>query len=1059
MSSELARSARALGRDMNFFGSKEKDFVIQTKGRVKINFGDKFIELFNGSKFTTGDNFIKTTEGAPSSTDSDGFYFDEDTGTLYLKIGDKIYEIFSNAKLQDGFISYKEEQDLTGENQTLAKENIGSIFQTPEDAENSGGSGVVYIASENKAYILQNGVLYPITNNTEINIGDDSSSEGDGYYFDKTITIDVDEEGPVLIINGLNRCIRIGTEDNNTTICHGSDGGTINSNKSLVIKINDKKVINIKEGKVEFSAILNALKGIITDEIFSSNYEKGDPSMGEGKGWGIWIDQESGESYLQVDNILTKSNNPPVYLAYQEALNLIKTENVIPGKLYVVLDYQNEWEITPVEEIFGNKFPKEGFDPKEDSLDPSKYDDDSLKEPLFGVDRNVRPIILEGKSESSFLDEIQYFYREDSQDVLDMRYDIREDNYSIVEEAFNDEQFDISNTLLEFPNKGRIYYMRDSWNNEAPCDFKHFVNEKGEYIFTSPDNKDLSSLNTSESIVCANNKILDVSIRNSETLNPMILKGKSINSNTVGGTFENVVIGDSESTIEYNYFNGVIKNCEFKGVFTNNSIGCTMDSCTFDKDVINNEFNKDITNCEFLENVENNIFDMSLEESKFSKLFSNQFTGSMKKCEFSGEDGIEMRENQFVGDFSECIWNGNVYSNTIRVDTVEKCTFKKDVIANQATSSLWSENTFEDTIAYNIFQANVVQLTTEGYTNNNQFIGRIENVYFYKDASNPNYGINNNIVNGLFRNCNIYVDFSHNTITGPIENSSFNIGESEQSNCLFNYNDIKAASINTLVTNGDCRRNTIKAEVFGPATLNGDFESNTLIYFNMRGITTNKMLNCTGKGENFIGTLDAEFDGCEFSGISNCTFRSAPIKFAKFRHSFGGQNFDSNDSIKDLDLLYDENHQVDVFFHKGKVEVTCQSCISPIKGEIKMFNGDISKIPEGWHICDGSEGTPNLIDKFIKADSKTGESTDEDSMDYPFEINSENVPVGDHAHTYTTGGSDGGTTRSNTESSSTPYANTLAESEGTTSEPTSGTDKTLEIKLPRYYSLIFIMKL
>lgn len=56
MSKELARSARALGRDMNFFGSKEKDFVIQTKGRVKINFGDKFIELFNGSKFTVGNS-------------------------------------------------------------------------------------------------------------------------------------------------------------------------------------------------------------------------------------------------------------------------------------------------------------------------------------------------------------------------------------------------------------------------------------------------------------------------------------------------------------------------------------------------------------------------------------------------------------------------------------------------------------------------------------------------------------------------------------------------------------------------------------------------------------------------------------------------------------------------------------------------------------------------------------------------------------------------------------------------------------------------------------------
>lgn len=115
-----------------------------------------------------------------------------------------------------------------------------------------------------------------------------------------------------------------------------------------------------------------------------------------------------------------------------------------------------------------------------------------------------------------------------------MRYDIKEDNYSIIEKEFDDENFDISDTFLEFPNKGRIYYARDSWNNEAPCDFKHFTNADGKYVFTSPDGKDLSSMNTVDSIVCSNNKILDVTIRISDSINPMIITGKRINSNTVG---------------------------------------------------------------------------------------------------------------------------------------------------------------------------------------------------------------------------------------------------------------------------------------------------------------------------------------------------------------------------------------------------------------------------------------------------------------------------------------------------------------------------------------------
>ena len=43
-------------------------------------------------------------------------------------------------------------------------------------------------------------------------------------------------------------------------------------------------------------------------------------------------------------------------------------------------------------------------------------------------------------------------------------------------------------------------------------------------------------------------------------------------------------------------------------------------------------------------------------------------------------------------------------------------------------------------------------------------------------------------------------------------------------------------------------------------------------------------------------------------------------------------------------------------------------------GSIIMFNGLSSEIPEGWHICDGAEGTPNLIGKFIKASSVSGKT-------------------------------------------------------------------------------------
>lgn len=49
-----------------------------------------------------------------------------------------------------------------------------------------------------------------------------------------------------------------------------------------------------------------------------------------------------------------------------------------------------------------------------------------------------------------------------------------------------------------------------------------------------------------------------------------------------------------------------------------------------------------------------------------------------------------------------------------------------------------------------------------------------------------------------------------------------------------------------------------------------------------------------------------------------------------------------------------------------------QSVIFP-KGMIMMFSG--TTIPQGWALCDGSNGTPNLIARFILAGNTAGEHT------------------------------------------------------------------------------------
>ena len=48
-----------------------------------------------------------------------------------------------------------------------------------------------------------------------------------------------------------------------------------------------------------------------------------------------------------------------------------------------------------------------------------------------------------------------------------------------------------------------------------------------------------------------------------------------------------------------------------------------------------------------------------------------------------------------------------------------------------------------------------------------------------------------------------------------------------------------------------------------------------------------------------------------------------------------------------------------------EVPLSSQSSSLPI-GTIIPYAGDLSKIPYGWHLCDGSNGTPNLSGRFLE---------------------------------------------------------------------------------------------
>lgn len=54
-----------------------------------------------------------------------------------------------------------------------------------------------------------------------------------------------------------------------------------------------------------------------------------------------------------------------------------------------------------------------------------------------------------------------------------------------------------------------------------------------------------------------------------------------------------------------------------------------------------------------------------------------------------------------------------------------------------------------------------------------------------------------------------------------------------------------------------------------------------------------------------------------------------------------------------------------------KTNITALQDAMPV-GSIIMYNGKAEEIPSGWAVCDGTNGTPNLIDRFILASTYCG---------------------------------------------------------------------------------------
>ena len=545
-----ANVAVVLGKEYHISGDSQRDLVLRTKGKVKIQFGRKFIDLFDGVKLSGEFTVIHEVPSYENIGSENGFYWVQDENTLYVKVGDQVVAVIGNNAEEGDYISFTVLQNLSSNQRDTAKKNVGISFANRQEAlDSNAGNGVVLIKDELKAYLLVDGAFYSIVNNTTIDSDQVGGGDTNRYYFDKPITIDIrNNGGPAVNIlgDGKNYSLYIGNNYDYSQM-YIENGTTYweTNNSTLVIQSPTHEYIKCYNNRyVDINSILTVDEKIVTDRIESSNY-------GEYTGYAAYI-AANGESYIVADHIIDRSAQG-IEKTYKELQALIDNGDLTPNSAYVITDFQNPWEITTLA----------------DTIETVETDGE------LNSDRNTRPLRVVAATSTTLLPEASYKYTEDSNTIVEMSYDI-----TPVDTGQTD--VDDDGNTIPLTTKGKITYMRDSWNNECMWDFKHYKDSSGNYTFSTSAGVDGSVQNTDSNIVCSNNKLF--------TVNPVTISGATILNNTLEGTFTNITfpLGLNNSTFIGNWSGTIacgFQNCQAKSIQN-----CTFDASTITDAVFRNDF-------------------------------------------------------------------------------------------------------------------------------------------------------------------------------------------------------------------------------------------------------------------------------------------------------------------------------------------------------------------------------------------------------------------------------------------------------------------------------------
>lgn len=148
LESKQKSNQQMFGRSYTQAGNTNSDFLIKTRGQIKIQYGSKFIDLIKDGKINVDSKFIYKQNEVGTK---DGIYVVGEKVTLVA--GGTPIDIIG--EVGTTYVSFLAPQETESDQKHTALVNIGLLAETQNDINIT--SGIVYVESEGKLYLVNNG--------------------------------------------------------------------------------------------------------------------------------------------------------------------------------------------------------------------------------------------------------------------------------------------------------------------------------------------------------------------------------------------------------------------------------------------------------------------------------------------------------------------------------------------------------------------------------------------------------------------------------------------------------------------------------------------------------------------------------------------------------------------------------------------------------------------------------------------------------------------------------------------------------------------------------------